>query len=637
MRWEITKRAWNLAKRHFPEAKSLYMSLPVRFKMSGAIPVHDLSTKAEIGALSYKVMSGPVDTTLVLQCKEEQVAYVLPPAKMMTFATARSKADIKESDKEHPPEDKFNYRSAKSKTERNVKDFPSTVHVVQDGNAMIVADVLQVRMVRHKNKKFEWWQVRPAGSSNMFWVLSDFIRPIKAGTVVAATAPVSQVARGLHPATSFGSDDVIWLRDKMGQLFGPLYVIQKRANEVQVMPSQHGLGLFPGMYSNHGDFKARAERDEWISLKDYSPLIGEWRAKTFRDLDIGDEFRIFDYTPSFRKQDNSFGVLELPSGETAREFDGLDIVFARDQSLNMSKFDPWRQVTGPGNNSALQEAKKILTPGTAVTLTKRGFHHPLETMGTFEKWEQMKNPMNPSQRGPLAMIIRIDDTGTVVRILPNSEQREWDVKVYGATTIDESFKQGHIWALCDDPIMEDPVVKGNLLKNNNPGTVETPEKMVAILSIEGNEVLARAGDILVRVPKSSLKPAVKSDKGLPWVKRMQENKHPYLKDDVLLRDGKQYVVIKEPTDPKVQRLRFYESFGDSIAVKDESSNEALIPNDGANEYVGVSLGKGQTAKPMSMRSKALRTDSGQEEKQPPRQMPPASMPNLPSPPLAPEI
>ena len=685
MRWEITKKAWALARRQFAGVKSLYVSMPIRFKMAGDIPVYDLSSKNEIGSMSYKVISSPSDTTLVLQCNDEQVAHVLPPARMMTFATSRKRAEITGSgvsareflvantedrelklaallasevellspensrkwvlENEFPAElaepvcnavaslfgrastSMFNYRSAKAKTERNVKDFPAVVHVVQDGNAMIVADVFQVRRIRHKNKQYEWWQIRPAGSSKMFWVLSDFIRPIKAGTVVAATAPSNQVTKGMVPVSSFSTDEVIWLQDKRGQLFGPLYVVMIRTgatNQIQVMPSTHGFVLYPGMRNNFGDFLERHEREEWVNLNDYVVMAGEWRYNIFRGIAVGDEFKVLGREAIWQKLDDQSASSN--HGETM-SFDGLDAVYKKDPGFHLRRFDPWRQVTGPGNEEALREAKKILEPGTAITLKSRGSDQ-IETMGTFERWEQLPNRMNPSQRGPKAMVIKIDDTGTTINVIPNSEQREWDVKVYGATTIEDAFSQGHTWATCNDPVMDDPIVRTNLVKGLES---EVPEKIVAILSIDGDEVLARAGDTLVRVPKSSLKPAVKSDKMLSWVRDIQTNRHPYLKDDVLLRDGKKYVVISEPTSPELKK-RMRETVGPVIPVQDETGKEVLIPSDQENKYIGISMGSGRVGKPMSVRSKELRTKVAPKEELPH----PVSTPPMPPPPPLPQ-
>lgn len=695
MRWEITKRAWELAKRQFPEAGSLYISLPVRFKMSGAIPVHDLKSKSEIGSISYKVTPYQAETTLVLQCKDEQLAYVLPPPRMMTFSVSKGKAEIKGSgicakeimaanpddkevkiaalaaaeidelspenvrkwlsDNEFPAEvyddvcdaaasifgqpkpPSFNYKMAKSKTQRNVKDFPATVHVVQDGNAMVVADVFQVRRVRHKNKQYEWWQVRPAGSSKAFWVLSDFIRPIMAGTVVAATSPANQLPRSIEPASSFKTDDLIWLRDKKGHLFGPMYVTEKRIGKVKLVPSHHGISMFPGMQGNFGNFRAKFDQDEWIDLKDYEVMIGEWRAKTFGDLEVGDEFMVAGLDWTMRKKDASAATVLKPEGEDEREFGALDIVHGRDNSFGLIRFDPWRQITGPGNEEALLEAQRILAPGTAVTLDKRG-DETLQTMGTFEKWEETPNRLNPSKKGSKAMVIRIDDSGAVIKVVPSSEQRQWDVKVYGATTLDEAVSQGHAWATCDDPIMDDPIVRGNLI-NRRPGvTEEVPEKLVAVLSIEGDVVLIRAGDVLIKVPKSSLKPAFRSDKGLPWVNMMLMRQHPYVEGDVLLRDNQRYVVEHHPTDEKLNEA-YVAKMGSFIPVTNELGKETLIPNDRKNKYIGVSMGGGEVAAPMSLKSKVLQPKEEEEPRVPEPPPPFIPMPSMPSapPPPAPEI
>ena len=621
MRWQITKEAWALAKRQFPGAKSLYMSLPVRFKMSGEIPVHDLSSKSEVGSISYRVVTSTVKSLIVLQCREEQVSHELPPARMMTFATAMTKEVLGAPSASKPKP--FNYKLAKPKTEKNVKDFPATVHVVLDGNAMVVADVLQVKRIRHKKKKYEWWEVQPAGSSRAYWVLSDFIRPIKAGTVVAATSPYKQIPVGMIPVSSFDEDEIIWLRDKKGELFGPLYVITKKGDEVVAMPTSHGLSLYPGMESNFGDFRRKSENDEPVSLKEYEVLAGEWRHKSFGDVKVDEEFKFLgDNNRILKKKDDANAVSIVD--EAGRQVQALDPVYVRDPNFHISGYDPWRQITGPENQSALEEAKRSLEPGTAVRLRSRR-ENPVETVGTFEKWEEIKNPLNRGKSG-MAMVIRIDDTGRTVKVVPTSSMREWDVKAYGSKSIDESFREGHIWAICDDPIMDDPMVRGNLVKAVSPGSKEAPEKIVAIISINGDVVLARAGEILVKVPKSSLKPAFKSDKGLNWVAQIQSKRHPYREGDVLLRDGTKYIVIDEPTQHPLWGL-YYQNPGHGILVRTKIGAETMIPNDDQNEYMGISLGAGQVAMPTSIKSKALRPSGGTEKaKEPSQNHPPAPPP-----------
>lgn len=53
MYWDITKKAWELARETFPKVRSLYVAMPSRLSRSGTCKVYDLASKSEIGEMSY--------------------------------------------------------------------------------------------------------------------------------------------------------------------------------------------------------------------------------------------------------------------------------------------------------------------------------------------------------------------------------------------------------------------------------------------------------------------------------------------------------------------------------------------------------------------------------------------------------
>lgn len=56
MRWELTKRAWALARDKFPEVERLYVSMPEHLARHGECIIADLSSPgAELGRIAYEV------------------------------------------------------------------------------------------------------------------------------------------------------------------------------------------------------------------------------------------------------------------------------------------------------------------------------------------------------------------------------------------------------------------------------------------------------------------------------------------------------------------------------------------------------------------------------------------------------
>jgi hypothetical protein len=56
MRWELTKRAWALARDKFPEVERLYVSIPEHLARHGECMIVDLSSPAaELGKVAYEV------------------------------------------------------------------------------------------------------------------------------------------------------------------------------------------------------------------------------------------------------------------------------------------------------------------------------------------------------------------------------------------------------------------------------------------------------------------------------------------------------------------------------------------------------------------------------------------------------
>lgn len=469
MRWDITKMAWVLAKKKFPDAKSLFVSLPVRFKPKGDVPIMDLSSRRELGRISYSVTPTSSDSLLVLECENEQAFYFLPPSNSLTVNTERTSLTSPVRTRRDP----FNYRQAKKSKVKKVKDFPPTVHLVQDGNAMIVADVFEVRKTKGRNKHREWWLVRPAGASKPVWVPSEFIRPIRAGTVVASTAP------------------------------------------------ERGSRL-------------------------------------------------------------------------------------------------WQTITGPEDRQALRRAFEELQVGDTVQL--RSLEKPVSTLAKFKGWEEIPNPIMPTKK-QRAILVQVDETGETFKVVPRSSNRKWDVSVFRGSSIEEAFRrQGFAWAVCNDPIMQDHAVRAAMSKSGNGPT----ENLVAILAIEGQEALAKVGSVVIRVPVSSLKPAIRSEKGLEWIKDVQSKGHPFKKGEILRRDGDNYLVRVPEKDEVDQTERGL------IAVVDPFGKNTFIPNDGKNQYVGVQVGT-SVYSPMTLRSKEL----AQETKQ---KLPVApAKPVLPAPRTSPEI
>ena len=89
MRWEVIKRAWQMAKIRFPGIQSLYVQVPVVLAHKGYLPVFDLvDAKTPIGAIDYQVVSKGNGRNVRLALGSDSAEVRLAPSVLQSFKIA---------------------------------------------------------------------------------------------------------------------------------------------------------------------------------------------------------------------------------------------------------------------------------------------------------------------------------------------------------------------------------------------------------------------------------------------------------------------------------------------------------------------------------------------------------------------
>lgn len=94
--WDLTKKAWALARKKFPSVESLYVQVPDRFAASGECAVYDLrSPHAPIAMMKYALNYGGGDKAYVSLSIDDTVGRAkLLPVKSASVAVGSSRVQI---------------------------------------------------------------------------------------------------------------------------------------------------------------------------------------------------------------------------------------------------------------------------------------------------------------------------------------------------------------------------------------------------------------------------------------------------------------------------------------------------------------------------------------------------------------
>ena len=168
MRWEILKKAYALAKKSFPDAKSLFVDIPPKIGIEGSCTIYDLEKQdAPLGKAEYKTCfsAGSPYVSVTVSGNEDKVEIKKAASAEVTVNPVQHKLG------QVSPEQK-----KKPQQGREFKDYEKVR--VKDATSMEYQEAGQVLECKGSYRKGYWYLILVDGSSKPRWFAEDDLRHV---------------------------------------------------------------------------------------------------------------------------------------------------------------------------------------------------------------------------------------------------------------------------------------------------------------------------------------------------------------------------------------------------------------------------------------------------------------------------
>jgi len=196
VRWNIVRKAWQLARDRFPDVRRLFVDVPSRLAPRGEMAIIDLDKPKEpLSRISFQVQPSSEGPSLLMSLGDEQSTISLPRGASRTYGTPSRRealrasrdqllaarygdeAELAEARELMGMDGTFNLRLARS-GKRKFKDY-ERVRIL-DPRSMQFQELGQV-MTSRREKDQRFYLVLVDGSSKPQWFPDDLVGPNLAG------------------------------------------------------------------------------------------------------------------------------------------------------------------------------------------------------------------------------------------------------------------------------------------------------------------------------------------------------------------------------------------------------------------------------------------------------------------------